>query len=48
MGMLGSFRTMVHREPIIMWSFIIGGIGKAFDDSYLQELKTCFILFLSY
>ncbi|KAL4526140.1 hypothetical protein Ndes2437B_g07398 [Nannochloris sp. 'desiccata'] len=29
MGMLGSFRTMVHREPIIMWSFIIGGIGLA-------------------
>jgi len=32
MGMLASFRTMVHREPIIMWSFIIGGIGKPSDD----------------
>ncbi|PSC70194.1 hypothetical protein C2E20_6346 isoform A [Micractinium conductrix] len=23
------FRTMMHQEPIIMWSFIIGGMGLA-------------------
>jgi hypothetical protein len=26
---MGWFRTMMHREPVICWSFIIGGIGLA-------------------
>jgi len=27
--MIAAIRNMVHREPIIMWSFFIGGIGLA-------------------
>ena len=28
-GVGAWFRMMMHREPIIMWSFIIGGVGLA-------------------
>ena len=26
--MIAQIRNLVHREPIIMWSFFIGGVGE--------------------
>lgn len=45
MTLFASFRTAVHREPIIMWSFIIGGIGE-WPDSYRES--TSFLIFKQY
>lgn len=28
MSFLGGFKTLMHQEPVIVWSFIIGGIGE--------------------
>ena len=48
MSLLTSFKTAVHREPIIMWSFMIGGVGRSTFTKGYRPLCIITLLFTNH